>query len=240
MHQKLTMESTLVNLEPGLYIVPTPIGNMDDITIRSRRVLSACQAIACEDTRRTGQLLKKLNIPKKRMISYHEHNEQESGKYIAGEIDKGLSVALVSDAGTPGISDPGYRLVREAIDSGISIFSLPGPTAFVPALVASGFPTNSFLFLGFPPQKKGRKSFIRDALSQPFTTVLYESPHRINKFFAELIDSGNGDREICIAREISKIFEEYIRGTALEIQNELSPDRNLKGEIVIVVKARKH
>ncbi len=232
------MKSNIIKLQPGLYIVPTPIGNLEDITIRARNILTACDAIACEDTRHTGLLLKKLEIPKKRMISYHGHNERESGKYIASEIEKGISVALVSDAGTPGISDPGYRLVGEAINKGIRIISLPGPTAFAPALTASGFPTNNFLFLGFPPQKKGRKAFIQNALSQPFTTVFYESPHRIEKFIGELIDSGNGEREICIAREISKIYEEYIRGTAIEIRDRLSAGGNLKGEMVIVIKAR--
>lgn len=222
-------------LEPALYIVPTPIGNMEDITLRAVRTLSEADIIACEDTRRAGLLLQKLNITRKRFESYFEHNETEKAAMLVKEISNGKSVAIISDAGTPLLSDPGYRIVCSAIELGLKIFALPGASALLPALSASGLPPNSFTFLGFPPQKKGRRTFIEDATNYNTTLVFYESTHRLEKFIGELEEKFGGWRRACIAREISKIHEEYIRGTLAELKTILKEHKNLKGEFVVIV-----
>lgn len=222
-------------LEPGLYIVPTPIGNLEDITLRALRILGSADIIACEDTRMTGQLLKLLDLPKKHFISYHEHNDKARVPQLISAIrDEGRSVALVSDAGMPCISDPGYRLVSAAMEIAVRVIPLPGASALTSALVASGLPTDSFTFLGFPPQKKKRVAFIEKALSYPHTVVLYESPYRIEKLIKEIAAIADPERKICIAREISKAFEEITTGTIDEISAKI-PEMTLKGEVVVVI-----
>ena len=216
-----------------LYLVPTPIGNLGDITRRALEVLSEVDLVACEDTRTSGRLLKHFEI-KKKLISYHEFNEQARAGRIVDVIASGESVAVVTDAGSPGISDPAYRVVRAAIDAGIEISALPGPTAIIPALTASGLPTDRFFYEGFLPVKDGvRRRRLEAVRVFEHTLVFYESPHRIHKTVPAMIDV-LGDRQACLAREISKKFEEYIRGSLKEIQNQIS-GRTVKGELVIVV-----
>ena len=225
------------SIESALYIVPTPIGNLLDITFRSVKVLSSVDIIACEDTRVCGMLLRSLDIDFRGCLcSYHNFNEGVRSGYLVEQIRGGKSVALVSDSGMPCISDPGYKLVREVIGAGLKIIPLPGPTAFVSALVASGFSVHNFVFLGFPPQKKGRLSFIRDALSLPFTVILYESSHRIIKLIEE-ISGLDSCRDIFIGREITKIFEEHIRFNTSEFLSG-SVDIVPKGEFVVVIRAK--
>jgi len=223
-----------MEIEICLYIVPTPIGNLSDITLRAIEVLSGVDIIACEDTRRSGLLLKSLNIPNRsRLRSYFDFNEERRSLELIDEIRSGKSVALISDAGTPCISDPGFRLVRLARNSGIKIISLPGAVAFVPSLVASGFPIHSFTFFGFPPQKKGRQLFLKNAFSNPHTLVFYESSHRILRFLKE-ISSIDSSRQIFVSREISKIYEEHLCFSAMDFLcgNVQITD---KGEFVVVV-----
>jgi 16S rRNA (cytidine1402-2'-O)-methyltransferase len=226
-------------IEAALYIVPTPIGNLDDITLRAMNILKDADIIASEDTRRTGQLLKSLEIPHKKFISYHDYNEREKAEQIAGLIEQGQSVALVSDAGTPGISDPAYRLINACIERQIKLIPLPGATAFIPALLASGFGTDKFAFFGFPPHKKGRKKFIQMIADADITAILYESPFRVIKLINEMSDAGMQDQRICIAREITKLHEEFIRGTVAECSEILKEHKNIKGEFVVVVESRK-
>ena len=218
-----------------LYIVATPIGNLKDITLRALEVLKNVDLIACEDTRHTGLLLSRIGLKNKKLISYHDFNEEEKTKYLINELLSGKIVALVSDAGTPCISDPGYRIVTAAIENKIKLFPLPGATAFVPALIASGAPVHNFVYLGFPPQKKGRRTFIQKACDLEFTTIFYESPHRINKLVDEIIEFAGSDRLICISREISKIYEEFIRDSAGNCKKIIESRSALKGEIVLVM-----
>jgi len=221
-------------IEPALYIIPTPIGNLEDITLRAINILKNVDIIACEDTRRSGLLLKSLDIStSSRLSSYYDFNEDTKSISLIDEILNGKSVALISDAGTPCISDPGYKLVNKGIEKGVKIISLPGATAFVPALVASGFAVHSFTFLGFPPQKKGRSTFLKNALSIPNTVILYESSHRISKLISEISQIANS-RDICIGREISKVFEEYIRFNTSEFINEKIKITE-KGEFVVII-----
>ncbi|MDZ4723451.1 MAG: 16S rRNA (cytidine(1402)-2'-O)-methyltransferase [candidate division Zixibacteria bacterium] len=218
-----------------LYLVPTPIGNMSDITDRAIDTLKSVQIIACEDTRTSGNLLNMLGISN-RLISYHDFNETERSAQLAKQIENGESIAIITDAGSPGISDPAYRLVRRAIDVGIEIIALPGPTAIIPALTASGLPTDRFFFEGFLPPKSGsRKNRLERLKDFEHTLVFYESPHRI---YSMLVDAREvlGDRQACLAREISKIHEEYRRGTLSAIIESLeNQDRTIKGEIVVIV-----
>lgn len=225
-------------LEPALYLVPTPIGNLEDITFRAMRVLATADIVACEDTRTTASLLKKIEVHANQLTSYHEYNEREKAPYLADLIKQGKSVALVSDAGTPALSDPGYRLINSAIELGLKIIALPGANALLPALSSSGFPTNEFTFMGFPPQKKGRQTFLKRVSEQETTVILYESTHRIIKLVTELGEHCGDDRQVCIAREISKIYEEYLRGTIGELKLTLATRKELKGEIVVII-ARK-
>jgi 16S rRNA (cytidine1402-2'-O)-methyltransferase len=221
-------------IENALYLVPTPIGNLEDITLRAIKVLSNVDFIACEDTRNAGNLLKQLNINYKKLVSYHNYNENEKTVTIVNTILEGKSVALISDAGTPGISDPGYRLVNEAIKNKIKIIPLPGASALLPALTGSGFPIHKFTFAGFPPHKKGRKTFISAFKSYDSTIILYESPNRLHKLIDEIIEVFGTEIEVCIAREISKKFEEFIRGNVLEIKQNIDARQIVKGEIVVV------
>lgn len=224
-------------MENALYIVPTPIGNLQDITLRAINILKEVDIIACEDTRKSGLLLKTLDIlSANRLCSYHDYNEYERSIEIINEIKNGKSVALISDAGTPCISDPGYKLVCNAKENNIKIISLPGATAFVPALVSSGMAVHSFVFLGFPPQKKGRKTFLLNAINSEHTTILYESSHRILKLIKELSQLDN-NRNIFISREISKIYEEHISFTTTQfLNNEIKITE--KGEFVVIIKAK--
>ncbi len=221
-------------LDNGLYIVPTPIGNLEDITLRAINILREVDLIACEDTRRTGKLLKHLAIPHKELMSYYDSIEIHKKDKIVNLIQSGKSVALVSDSGTPLISDPGFKLIRECIEKQLPIYPLPGPTAFVPALVASGFPVHHFCFLGFPPPKKGRRIFIDKVIKCPYTVIIYEAANKILKLLKEIQSQLEFDIEICIAREISKVYEEFIRGRISDCISSIEK-KQLKGELVLVI-----
>ncbi len=224
--------------EPALYLVPTPIGNLEDITLRAINVLSSADYIACEDTRHTGNLLMLLKIEKKRLVSYHEHNESEKSLELAELIKNGNSIALVTDAGTPCLSDPGYRLVSAAIESGVKVVPLPGASAMLPALTASGLAVSSFKFCGFPPQKKGRQKFFGELAKEQSTSIIYESPYKIIKTLENLESACGSERKICIARELTKIHEEFIRGTVSECKSIMSSRQSIKGEFVIIIEGR--
>ncbi|MBI1908827.1 MAG: 16S rRNA (cytidine(1402)-2'-O)-methyltransferase [Deltaproteobacteria bacterium] len=220
-----------------LYIVATPIGNLEDITFRAVRILKEVDLVACEDTRHTVKLLNHLQI-KKQLWSYFEHNEMTRIPQILGEIEKGKSVALVSDAGTPGISDPGFPLIREAVARGIRIVSIPGPSAVIASLSASGLPTDSFLFVGFLPQKAGRRKTLLESLKdEEATLVFYESPYRIVKTLEEAL-SIFSERPACLARELSKIHEEFVRGTVRELCSAVREDPP-KGEMVLLIAGKR-
>ena len=216
-----------------LYIVPTPIGNLEDITLRAIRILEEVDLVLAEDTRKTSILLKKYKLEKK-VLSHHSFNEHAFAGKLALRINAGEIVALLSEAGTPGISDPGFLLIRECLKIKVEVESLPGPTAFVPALVASGLPCDRFCFEGFLPQKKGRQKRLQELKSEQRTMIFYESPYRVKKSLEQFADIFGMSRQACLAREISKIHEEYIRGTLSSIQAELQ-DRELKGECIILV-----
>ncbi len=216
-----------------LYLVPTPIGNLEDVTLRAIRILKEVDLILAEDTRVSGFLIKHLGIEKK-LISHHQHNEHKTVSSIAESIAEGKNVALISDAGTPGISDPGFLLVRECIKHGIAIECLPGPTAFVPALVNSGLPCDRFCFEGFLPQKKGRHTRLQNLKLEQRTMIFYESPFRLVKTLEQLSQVFGDDRRASVSRELSKLYEETQRGTLIELIEYFSK-KTVKGEIVIVV-----
>lgn len=219
-----------------LYLIPTPIGNLEDITLRSLRILrDEVQLVLAEDTRKTGQLLKHYSLTKP-MASYHQHNEHRTVAQYVGRMLNGEVIGLITDAGTPAISDPGYLLVRESIKAGLTVDCLPGPTAFVPALVNSGLPADRFLFLGFLPHKKGRLSRIASLANVPYTTILYESPHRLLKTLQQLAEVLGYERQAAVARELSKLHEETRRGTLAALIEHFS-NTPIKGEIVIVLGA---
>ncbi len=228
------MESELPPITPALYLVPTPVGNLEDISYRALRVLREADVIACEDTRNTGQLLKLYGIQAKKLVALHAHNEHETSDSISELVSQQAIVAYCSDAGTPGISDPGTSLVRAALARNLNVVALPGASALLPALVASGLPTEEFLFVGFAPHKKGRKTFLDRITNYPFTVILYESPFRITALVEELTQRCP-QRQVCIAREISKKFEEYLRGTTQELHELLKSRPPLKGEIVVIL-----
>ncbi len=216
-----------------LYIVPTPVGNLEDMTQRAINVLAGADHILTEDTRVTGKLLKYFDIDTK-MMSYHQHNEH---RVLAGLIERlksGATLAVVSDAGTPGISDPGFLIVRECIKEGIQVEVLPGASAFLPALVASGLPCDRFCFEGFLPAKKGRRTRIESLLQEQRTMVFYESPYRIASTLGDLAEAFGGDRPASVSREISKLHEEHIRGPLAQL-SEIFSNRRIKGEITLVV-----
>ena len=216
-----------------LYLVATPIGNLEDITLRALRVLRECDVVAAEDTRRTGQLLRHFEITKP-LVSYFAFNEARRSEEIIERLRRGEKVALATDAGTPGISDPGERVVRAAIAAGFRVESVPGACALVAALTASGLPTDEFHFIGFLPHKSGQRRNELTRLSQlPGTLVLYESPYRIEKLLGELNEVFAG-RQVVLARELTKKFEEYLRGTPAELLA-LLQQRSLKGEVVVLV-----
>ena len=219
-----------------LYIVPTPIGNLEDITLRALRILKEVNVILAEDIRTTGNLLKHFSITTK-LQSHHMHNEHKTVEQIVERIKGGETVALVSDAGTPAISDPGSMLVRECIKNGIEVDCLPGATAFVPALVNSGLDCESFVFYGFLPQKKGRQTKLKEIAGEKRTMIFYESPFRLVKALGEFAQYLGNDRQASVSREISKMFEETKRGTFTELIEYFSK-KAVKGEIVIVVEGK--
>lgn len=220
--------------QPGkLYLVPTPIGNLEDITLRALRVLKEVDLILAEDTRTSAPLLKHFDIHQK-VFAHHQHNEHQSSNEIIRFLKEGKNIALISDAGTPAISDPGFYLVREAVKNEIAVECLPGATAFVPALVNSGFPTDRFCFEGFLPLKKGRQTRYKMLAEEDRTIILYESPHRFLKTLDEMATYFGADRQISVSRELTKMFEETVRGMVAEVKAyfETHP---VKGEFVICV-----
>lgn len=221
---------------PKLYLIPTPIGNLEDITLRAIRLLKECDFILAEDTRTSGVLLKHFQI-QKRMVSYHAHNEHKMLERIVEEIESSTSVALITDAGTPGISDPGFLIVRECIKRNISVECLPGATAIIPALVNSGLPNDRFCFEGFLPQKKGRQTKMHSLKDEERTMVFYESPYRLVKTLEQLGEVFGKERQASVSRELTKMFEENKRGTLEELADYFK-SKTVKGEIVIVVSGK--
>lgn len=220
-----------------LYLVPTPIGNLKDITFRAIEVLQEVDLILAEDTRTSGKLLKHFEITTQ-MHSHHMHNEHKTTAAIVARIKSGQSVALISDAGTPAISDPGFLLTRACVEAGIEVDCLPGATAFVPALVNSGLPNDKFVFEGFLPPKKGRQTRLNLLAQETRTIIFYESPHKLLKTLAQIIEYFGEDRPVSVSREISKLHEQTIRGTAQEVLSVFEA-KAPKGEIVLIVGAKK-
>lgn len=216
-----------------LYLVPTPVGNMEDMTLRAIRILKEADLVLCEDTRTSGILLKHFEI-KNRLLSHHKFNEHSTSAGIVNRLKAGETIALISDAGTPGISDPGFYLAREAAANGIMVQTLPGATAFVPALVSSGLPCDRFCFEGFLPQKKGRKTHLESLADEMRTMIFYESPYRVVKTLSQFAEVFGADRQVSCCREISKVHEESVRGTLAEVINHFE-ETEPRGEFVIVV-----
>lgn len=216
-----------------LFLVPTPIGNLEDMTFRAIRILKEADVILAEDTRTSAPMLKHFGIDKK-AYSHHQHNEHQATSEIIKFLKEGKNVALISDAGTPAISDPGFFLVREAIKNDLPVECLPGATAFVPALVNSGLPSDSFVFEGFLPVKKGRQTRFKKLADEDRTIVLYESPHRLLKTLEEFAHYLGGDRQASVSRELTKLYEETVRGTLEEIKSHFE-NNILKGEFVICI-----
>ena len=217
----------------NLYLVPTPIGNLKDITLRALEVLKSADVILAEDTRTSGILLKHLEISRP-LQSYHIFNEHKAVQKLVERMKKGEVFALISDAGTPAISDPGFLLVREVLAAGLDVQCLPGPTAFVPALVNSGLPNDRFIFEGFLPHKKGRKTRIESLLEETRTMIFYESTHRLMKTLEQFSEAFGPERQVCVSRELTKIHEENVRGTLAELI-EYYQTHPTKGEIVLVL-----
>jgi 16S rRNA (cytidine1402-2'-O)-methyltransferase len=221
--------------KPALYLVATPIGNLEDITLRALRVLKEVDLIACEDTRQTQKLLNHYAIAT-RTTSYHEHNEAERAAELVKRMQDGVSVALVTDAGMPGISDPGYRLIALAIQHGLPVVPVPGASAFLSALVASGLPTDSFRFNGFLPAKRGeRRAVLEQIKKSPRTQVFYEAPHRIVETLADVVEVLGSLRNVVIAREVTKLHEEFLRGNAGEVLENLKARESVRGEITLLI-----
>ena len=217
-----------------LYLIPTPVGNMEDMTFRAIRLLKEADLILCEDTRTSGILLKHFNITDKRLMAHHKFNEHGTSHAIVEHLRGGETICLITDAGTPGISDPGFFLVREAIEAGIEVQTLPGATAFVPALVSSGLPCDKFCFEGFLPQKKGRQTRLQELATEPRTMIIYESPRRVVKTLEQFCEFFGKDRRISACREISKIHEQSVRGTMTEVLEHFKAHEP-KGEFVLIV-----
>ena len=221
--------------KPALYLVATPIGNLEDITLRALRVLKEVDVIACEDTRQTQKLLNHYAIAT-RTTSYHEHNEMTKSAELVKEMQEGASVALVTDAGMPGISDPGYRLITLAIRHHVPVVPVPGASAFLAALVASGLPTDSFRFSGFLPAKRGERRAALDAVgNSPRTQVFYEAPHRIVEALTDVVELMGESRQVVVAREVTKLHEEFLRGRAGEVLETLKARESVKGEITLLM-----
>jgi 16S rRNA (cytidine1402-2'-O)-methyltransferase len=227
--------SSIERLALGLYLVATPIGNLEDITLRALRVLKQADLIACEDTRHTQKLLNHYSITT-RTISYHEHNEVTRAAELVKQLQQGMRIALVTDAGMPGISDPGFRLVSLSIENGLPVVPIPGASAFLSALVASGLPTDSFHFNGFLPAKRGeRRAALEVIKSSSHTQVFYEAPHRITESLTDVVEILGTSRRVVIAREVSKIHEEFLRGPASEVLETLKARDAVKGEITLLI-----
>lgn len=222
-------------LAPGLYVVATPIGNLEDMTLRGLRTLRSVDLIACEDTRQTQKLLAHFGVDRP-LLSYHQHNERQRSMELLARLQRGERIALVSDAGLPGISDPGALVVQQAIAAGVPVISVPGACAAVTALAASGLDTTRFLFLGFPPSRPGeRRSFFMDLRAQTATMVFYEAPHRIVQTLADAIAVLGGGRRVALLRELTKVHEEALRGTLQEVHAELLQRGTVRGEITLVI-----
>jgi len=217
-----------------LYLIPTPVGNMEDMTFRAIRLLKEADVVLCEDTRTSGILLKHFQIEGKRLMAHHKFNEHGTAKNIVERLKSGETICLITDAGTPGISDPGFLLVREAVEAGIEVQTLPGATAFVPALVSSGLPCDRFCFEGFLPQKKGRQTRIEELSHETRTMIIYESPRRIVKTLEQLAVAFGEDRKMSACREISKVHEESVRGTIAEVLAHFK-ETEPKGEFVLII-----
>jgi 16S rRNA (cytidine1402-2'-O)-methyltransferase len=229
------MSDVKSTLGPALYLVATPIGNLEDITLRALRVLKEVDVIACEDTRQTQKLLNHYAIST-RTTSYHEHNEMTKSAELVKEMQEGASVALVTDAGMPGISDPGYRLITLAIRHHVPVVPVPGASAFLAALVASGLSTDSFRFSGFLPAKRGeRRTLLETVKSSPRTLVFYEAPHRIVEALEDVVEVLGGSRHAVVAREVTKIHEEFLRGRASEVLETLKAREAVKGEVTLLI-----
>ena len=221
-------------MDAAVYLVATPIGNLEDITLRALRTLRECDLIACEDTRHTRKLLNRYEIQRP-LVSCHEHNEHERAKEIVERVQSGQAVAIVSDAGLPGISDPGYRVVQAAIAAGVRVIPIPGPSAVDTAVVASGLPTDAFLYAGFLPAKSGQRIKALEALgAEKATLVFYEAPHRLLRALEDA-QSALGDRQAVVARELTKTHEEFLRGTLTEIHADLAARESVRGEIVLLI-----
>ena len=216
-----------------LYIIPTPVGNMEDMTLRAIRILKEADVVLAEDTRTSGNLLRHFDI-KNHLVAHHKFNEHGTASGIVERLKAGQTVALVSDAGTPGISDPGFYLAREAAKAGVTVQCLPGATACIPAIVSSGLPCDRFCFEGFLPQKKGRQTLLESLREEPRTMVFYESPYRVLKTLQQFAEVFGTDRQVSVAREISKVHEEHVRGTLAEAIAHFT-DTAPRGEFVIVV-----
>jgi 16S rRNA (cytidine1402-2'-O)-methyltransferase len=224
-----------LSLAPGLYLVATPIGNLEDITLRALRVLKSADLIACEDTRQTQKLLNHYGIST-RTTSYHEHNEMTRAPELVVELEQGARIALVTDAGMPGISDPGFRLITLAIRHHVPVVPIPGASAFLAALVASGLPTDSFRFSGFLPAKRGaRRTLFESIRESPRTQVFYEAPHRLKDTLEDVAEVLGSDRHVVIAREVTKRHEEFLRGRAAQAIESLKASGNVKGEITLLI-----
>jgi 16S rRNA (cytidine1402-2'-O)-methyltransferase len=224
-------------LGPGssLYLVATPIGNLEDITLRALRVLKEVDLIACEDTRQTQKLLSHYGI-QTRTVSYHEHNEMTKAAELIVDLESGAKIALVTDAGMPGISDPGFRLITLAIRHHVPVVPIPGASAFLAALVASGLPTDSFRFSGFLPAKSGqRRKLLESVRKSPRTQVFYEAPHRLLETLADVVEVLGSDRHVVVAREVTKLHEEFLRGRATEVLEQLKSRGEVKGEITLLI-----
>jgi 16S rRNA (cytidine1402-2'-O)-methyltransferase len=232
---EVSNDSSVARLAPALYLVATPIGNLEDITLRALRVLKEADLIACEDTRHTQKLLNHYGITT-RTVSYHEHNEMTRAAELVKQLQAGTSVALVSDAGMPGISDPGFRLISLAIQTGVQIVPIPGASAFLAALGASGLPTDSFRFSGFLPAKRGERRAALEAIkTSPRTQVFYEAPHRVMESLTDVVEVLGAGRNVVIARELTKLHEEFLRGPAGDVLEKLKSRDAIKGEITLLI-----
>ncbi len=229
------MDNASLRPQPGhLYVVATPIGNLADLTERARAILGAVDLVACEDTRTTGAMLTRLGL-RRELFAYHEHNETEAAEFLALRLAEGRSLALVTDAGTPGVSDPGFRLVRACRRRGLPVVPVPGASALTAVLSASGLPTNGFLFAGFlPPKAAARVAFLERHRDFAYTLAHYESCHRIGKFADEIAATLGGDRVICVAKEVTKVHEAFFTGSAADVRARLARS-SLKGEFVVLI-----
>ena len=228
-------EAGAQSLEPGLYVVGTPIGNLEDITLRALRVLRSADLVACEDTRQTQKLLQRYSI-QTRTVSYHEHNEMTRAAELMIDLEQGARIALVTDAGTPGISDPGYRLISLAIRHHVPVIPIPGPAAFLAALVAAGLPADSFRFAGFLPARRGaRRQALESIREVPRTVIFYEAPHRILETLADVVEVLGPARHLVVAREVTKLHEEFLRGGADQVLAALQGRGVPRGEITLLI-----